>query len=175
MNLLDILIVVPAIWFAYQGFRKGFIFELASLAGLVLGIYAGIHFSDEFAIWLERLFHINERYLPVVSFAILFILVVLLVYLAGRILEGMVNLLAAGFLNKLAGILFGTVKGLIMISVVFLIINTFNPKIIPEERKQGSWLYSPVSGIAPFLWNSIRILSPDSRPAPGVADASWMY
>ena len=40
VNLLDILIIVPLLLFAWNGYRKGLIIEIASLAALVLGLYA---------------------------------------------------------------------------------------------------------------------------------------
>ncbi len=42
MNWLDIGIAVPLVWGAYVGFKKGLVIELASLAALILGIYAAI-------------------------------------------------------------------------------------------------------------------------------------
>lgn len=46
MDWLDILILILLGASAWKGFRRGFIIELASLVGLVLGIWAGIHLSD---------------------------------------------------------------------------------------------------------------------------------
>ena len=46
MNYLDIIIIIPLIWGAYKGFRKGFIIEIASLIALILGIWGGINFSS---------------------------------------------------------------------------------------------------------------------------------
>lgn len=40
MNLLDLFMLIPVVWLCIRGFSKGFIIELASLIGLVLGILA---------------------------------------------------------------------------------------------------------------------------------------
>ncbi len=40
MNLLDLLLLIPVVWLCIRGFSKGFIIELASLIGMVLGILA---------------------------------------------------------------------------------------------------------------------------------------
>ena len=42
MGVLDIIFIIPIVWLAYKGFSKGLIIELATLAALVLGIYASL-------------------------------------------------------------------------------------------------------------------------------------
>lgn len=159
MNYIDIILIIPIIWFSYQGFRKGFIIELASLVALILGIYAALYFSGYAADFLVNNFDIGADYIPVISFIITFIAVVFLVYLVGKILERVVDMVALGFINKLAGAVFGLLKGAVLLSIVILIIHHFNDDLISKEKKKGSFLYPPVEGIAPTLWNSLKELN----------------
>ena len=156
MNIIDIILIIPIIWFAYQGFKRGLIIELASLLALILGIYAALYFSDYAADFLSSNLDMGPKYLPIISFIITFIVVVVLVYFIGKILEKLVNIVALGFLNKLAGGVFGILKAAIFISIIFLIINHFNYQLISQGKKDGSLLYGPVAGIAPLLWNSLE-------------------
>ena len=156
MNYVDIILLVPIIWFVYQGFRKGFVIELASLVALVLGIYAALYFSDYAAEFLIGHFNMGSKYVPVVSFIITFIVIVFIVYSIGKLLEKLIDLVALGFLNKLAGGIFGLLKGVVLISVVLMIINQFSDHFISEEKKERSMLYEPIEGVAPMLWESIR-------------------
>ena len=43
--ILDIIFLILFGWAAYNGFKKGFILQVASLAALFLGIYGAIKFS----------------------------------------------------------------------------------------------------------------------------------
>jgi membrane protein required for colicin V production len=156
MNYIDIILVVPIIWFAYQGFKRGLIIELASLLALILGIYAAISFSHYAAYFLTNSLGMETEYLPIISFILTFIVVVVLVYLVGKILEKLINMVALGFLNKLAGSLFGILKAAVLMSIVILIINHFNDTFISQEKKEGSYLYAPVAGIAPLLWKNLE-------------------
>lgn len=156
MNLVDIILIVPIVWFAYQGFKKGFVIELASLAALILGIYAAIYFSGYVADILVNSFNMGPKYVPVVSFIITFVVIVFLVYSVGKILEKLIDMIALGFVNKLAGSVFGILKGAVMISIVLMIINHFNEDLISSDKKDNSFLYAPVEGIAPLLWDSLR-------------------
>ena len=46
MNYIDIFLLVPLLWGAFKGFKKGLIIEVVSLIALGLGIWGGVHFSD---------------------------------------------------------------------------------------------------------------------------------
>ena len=49
MNWLDWTLIALIAFAAVKGFSRGFIVEVCSLLALVLGIWAGIHFSDRVA------------------------------------------------------------------------------------------------------------------------------
>lgn len=156
MNFLDIIFIIPIVWFAYQGFKRGLIIELASLLALILGIYAALYFSGYAADFLVNNMDMGSKYVPVTSFILTFIAVVVLVYFIGKILEKLVNMVALGFLNKLAGSFFGILKAAVVLSIVLLIINQFSDDLISRQKKKSSFLYGPISGIAPFLWNKLE-------------------
>ena len=75
MNFIDIIIIVPLGYAAWQGFKKGFIIELFTLLALLVGIYAGIHFSDWTAQFIRDSFHVEVKYITVVSFSLTFLAV----------------------------------------------------------------------------------------------------
>ena len=45
MTFLDILIGIPLIYFIYKGWKRGIIFEIAALLGILAGIWAATHLS----------------------------------------------------------------------------------------------------------------------------------
>ena len=153
MNILDIIIGIPVLWMAYRGFTKGFVIEVTTLIALLLGIYAALNFSSYTAGLLNDYFTLEQQYMTILSFAVTFVVVVIAVVLIGRLLERFVNLIALGFLDKLAGGLFGIVKAAFIISVIFLVINSFdtNESVISPEKKKNSVLYGPVSFLVPAI------------------------
>ena len=80
-HILDIVLALPLIWGAYKGFKKGLIIEITTLIALVAGLYGAIKFSDLTAVYLQENWTIDERYMPILSFAITFIAIVILVNL----------------------------------------------------------------------------------------------
>jgi len=153
MNILDIIIGIPVLWMAYRGFTKGFVIEVTTLIALLLGIYAALNFSSYTAGLLNDYFTLEQQYMTILSFAVTFVVVVIAIVLIGRLLERFVNLIALGFLDKLAGGLFGIVKAAFIISVIFLVINSFdtNESVISPEKKKNSVLYGPVSSLVPAI------------------------
>ncbi|MCF8230608.1 MAG: CvpA family protein [Bacteroidales bacterium] len=159
MNILDIVIGIPILWLAYRGFTKGFVIEVTTLIALLLGIYAAINFSSVTAAFLKDYFSLEENYMTVLSFAVTFIAVVIAVIFIGRLLEKFINMIALGFLDKLAGGVFGILKAAFIISVIFLFINSFdtNENLISPKMKENSALYGPVQSLVPTILPMINL------------------
>jgi len=166
MNIIDIILIIPIIWFAYVGFKRGLIIELASLLALILGIYAALYFSFFAENFLENILNVGPKYRGVFAFILTFIVVIVIVHLIGRLLEKVVNMVALGFLNKMAGGIFGILKGAVILSIVLLIISKFDGDLISQEKKEGSLFYNKVAGIAPMLWEKLQeqeMIEPPSK------------
>jgi membrane protein required for colicin V production len=155
MNLLDIIFLVPVIWLAWRGMRRGLIIELATLAALVLGIYAALYFSGYIAGWIATNLTFSEAAGKLISRVLTFLLVFIIVYIFGKILEKIIGIIALGFLNKLAGLIFGIIKAVILTSLVIAVINNYNEKVIPPEKKENSFLYKYITPIAPLIWSEM--------------------
>jgi len=158
MNILDIIVIIPALWFAFWGFRRGLVIEIATLAALIMGVYAGIRFSGVARAFLSGNFNIADNYLPAASFGLTFVAVVALVFIIGKILEKFIEFAALGFLNRLAGALFGIIKGVVLLSVIFLLVHTFKSDLISVDIKEKSLFYNPVRAVAPMIWKSLKEL-----------------
>lgn len=159
MNLLDIIFIIPIIWFAFRGFSKGLIIGITTLVALILGIYLSIRFSGIVATFLMSNFDWDEKYIPIISFAITFVGVVIVIYLLGKILEKFIDMIALGFINKLLGGMFGIVKAVILLSVIIYIINSFDgqQKVFTGKLQQGSILYEPVESVIPQILPLLNI------------------
>jgi membrane protein required for colicin V production len=158
MNYFDIIFLVLFIWSAYRGIKKGFIVMAASLAALILGIWGAVRFSYFTFNFLSTHFELKTQYLSLIAFAITFVVIVIIVHLIARLIEKLVEAVALGFLNKIAGLLFGLIKTAFILSVVLVIINTIDEKLpfIPEEHKNNSLLYKPLSKLVPAIFPYLK-------------------
>ena len=154
INYFDFIIAIFLLWSAYRGFTKGFLIMAASLAALVLGVWGAIRFSHLTAALLISTFGLQTQYLGLISFALTFLIIVILVHLLSRALDKLVKAVALGIVNRLAGLLFGILKTAFLISIFLVILNGINNRIpfIPEEHKENSLLYQPLSRLAPAIF-----------------------
>jgi membrane protein required for colicin V production len=152
MHFLDIVILILLGIGFFKGFRKGLVIELASLAALFLGDFAGIYFCDFVSGLLINNFSLNASYSSAIAFIIVFIAVLIMVRVIAKMIEKLMDLVSLGFFNKLFGALFSLLKYAFIISLLFYILCKLdiNQKIITPDIKEKSLLYKPVSVIAPF-------------------------
>jgi membrane protein required for colicin V production len=171
LNYFDFIFAIFLLWSAYRGLTKGFLIMAASLAALVLGVWGAIRFSYLTAALLISYLGLQTQYLGLISFALTFVLIVILVHLLSRALDKLVKAVALGFANRLAGMLFGMLKTAFLISICLVLLNGINNRIpfIPEEHKENSLLYQPLSRLAPAIFpflnfEEIRDRIPEPRP-----------
>jgi len=154
MNYLDIILIILLFLAAIKGFVKGFVEELAGLVALILGVWVAIHFSDSVAQFLVDQFSWKFRNISLVAFLITFLLVVVLVNIVGSYINKLVKAVSLGFLNRLAGLAFGVIKGALILSILLIIFNKVDKDvhIISRETKANSRLFEPVRNFAPSIF-----------------------
>lgn len=135
----------------------GFFVSLASLVGLIVGIYGAIHFSHFTAEFLMDKVSWNEQKINLLAFALTFLIIVILVHFTGKILTMVANFAALGLVNKLLGAFFGIFRSAFILSVIFLFLNELSifTSFIDEETKEHAILYGPVEKLAPAVLPSI--------------------
>ncbi len=168
MNYIDLVLGIILILAAIQGFRKGFIVELASLAAIVLGIWGAIKFSDWTADFITDTTGYRSDSMSTIAFVVTFIGIVILVHILGQVLDKTVKAVALGFLNRLAGIIFGILKTAVILSIFMLLFDTVdeNVHILPSKQKTESKLYEPMKQLVPTLFPFIKLWDTDKKDRP---------
>ena len=158
MNILDIILAIVLLLFAYKGFSQGFIIGLATLVGLVAGIWAAVHFADYAEYVLRDMIHLQTSHLALASFIFTFLAVLILVFLLGKLLTGIINLMALGLLNRFAGALFGIAKGCLILSAFLFVFVSLDSggKLLSHSQQQHSKLYKPIATIFPKLLGLVK-------------------
>lgn len=153
MNYIDIILCIPLVWGLYKGFTKGLIIEAATMVAFASGVWGGIHLSDFLANKINEWFHWQSKYLPIVSFAITFLLIVILVYFMAKLIQRMVDGMALSAINKIGGAVFGALKFAMVMSVIIFMIDAVEESypMISFKTKEESLLYKPIGKIAPLL------------------------
>ena len=161
MNYLDIVIIVLLLWGLARGFIKGLIIQVASILALVLGVYCSLYFSHEAIPYIQKAAGIQSKLVPILSFAGTFVVVIVGVYLLGKSIEKLVDIIALGLVNKLLGAFFGLIKTLLILSVALSLLNQIDTKInyLPASFKKDSVLHDPLVSFAPLIIPGIKTLA----------------
>lgn len=154
MNYIDIILVILLLLAAINGFRKGLIAEIASLAALILGIWGAIKFSYVTSEFLIENFDLKTDYLNIISFVVTFIVIVILVHIVGNVVNKLVDTVMLGFVNKLAGLVFGILRSALILSILLVVFNKIDEdmEILSPETKENSRMYEPIRSFAPTIF-----------------------
>lgn len=153
MNWLDIALAVPLVWGLYKGFTSGIIMELARIVALIAGVYLAVRFAQELSEYLYKNTELTTEFLPIISFALIFIVVVILVHLFAKAISQLAKAVALGWANKAAGAAFGAFRVAFILSIGIMMMTRFEllSKFNRGEIAQQSFLYEPVMKLAPFI------------------------
>ncbi len=153
MNHVDIILAIPLAIGAIRGFSRGFLLEIASLIGIIAGAFLAAMFGGVAAGVLSDYVDWNPNAIKIVAFVIIFILVIIVVKLIARIIEKFFKLVGLNFLNRIAGLVAGTLKIAFILSVVLIFFNYINRNqaFMSEETRENSYLYDKVAGLVPRL------------------------
>lgn len=154
MNFLDILLAIPLCYFIYKGWRRGLIFEVATVIGLIVGVWACIHFST----WVAEALNIKGEGAVLVAFFITFAAVVAGAFFLGKAIEGIFKMVKLGGVNKIFGAVFGMIKCLCILSVLlnFIILVDQEQIILTPKVKEESELFKPTHTIGNKLTGKLQ-------------------
>ena len=133
--------------------------ELFSLLAIVLGILGGFKLMGLALIYLGEHFDIDKNILPYVAFAVVFLAIVLIVTLVGRMLKSSIDKSFLGTLDQAAGSVLGLVKTIFLVSVGLWIAESVNWEF-PSNWTENSMVLPYVEGFAPMVTSWISEVIP---------------
>jgi len=156
--ILDLILAVIIVLAIIKGFRRGLIVGLFSLIAIVIGLAAAIKLSAVVAGYIGKAVKISDQWLPIISFAVVFFIVVLLVRLGANAIQKMVETVMLGWINRLGGIIFYIAIYTTIFSVLLFYAEQL--QIIKPATKEKSITYSYVQPLGPKAINAIGTVVP---------------
>jgi len=136
MNVTDVVIIVVLLIGFFSGIGRGFVRGILGLIALVVGILIA---SGNY----QRLADSVLSFMPgkngpeILGFVVIFLVVVLLVGLVGRIISRALKQVSLGWLDRLAGAILGIVVASVILSVILLVAamaDLEDQKLLVESR-----------------------------------------
>lgn len=158
---LDVLLVLFLVFACIKGYQRGLIIGVFSFIAILVGLAAAIKLSAVVAEYLGENVKLSAQWLPVVSFVLVFILVVILVRLGANLLQRTVEWGMLGWVNRLGGMLFYSALVLVVYSVLLFYSSELG--LLKPETKEASVTYAWVEPWAPRVMNSMGTVVPVFR------------
>lgn len=159
MNSLDLFILIFVCYFLVRGIFRGFILELAMIAGVFAGYLVASTYQPLLSPHLESILSgVPQPAVSVISFALIFIVVNIGVRLLAGGITKTVKFAMLGWVNRLLGAVFGLLKGLLILSIAAFIIEMLPLSQIYLEKigKNESVLYPVLQLVGPQLYAYIQ-------------------
>ncbi len=150
MAAIDIIILVfigiGAVW----GMMKGFVRQLSSLVGLVVGLLVARALFVEVGDWMAPAIGVSVTIGRVLAFFMLWIVVPLLFSLLASFLTKALQVIHLGWINRLLGGSLGCVKFMLLVGIVVQLLEFVDPQneLMPKTIKNESVLYKPMYNLA---------------------------
>ncbi len=155
MNILDYIILIPLLYLTIKGIIRGLIREIASLAGIILGIWLGNVYQPEVSGVIEHYLP-DTKLIPLISIALIFVLMVILCNLAGMGIRLIFKKVFLGWFDRVMGGFFAVIKTIFLAYVVIIMLTFYTPSNAPliSESVLAPWIIRSYQSI-------IDLVSPD--------------
>ncbi len=151
--ILDFAGLTILLLFFIRGYMKGIIVAAFSVIAVVLGIVCALKLSGWLGAWLLSHGWVTSAWSQLISYALLFIGVLLLVRLLAKAIESVAQLTMLGWLNGLIGGALYVFLAAVAWSTVLWIANQMH--LISPETIATSKTYGWLQPVAPWLFEHI--------------------
>lgn len=156
--MIDVTYVILIIIAAFKGMRKGLIVALFSILAFVAGLAAALKLSAAVAARLSTEVSPVFKWLPMLSFFIVFILVAFLVNLGGRVIQKTVETFLLGWINRVGGMVLYIALYTFIFSILLFFATQLN--LVNTSTIASSFFYPYIQPLGPRVINGIGELIP---------------
>ncbi len=156
--VIDIIFIVLLALAVWKGFSKGLIIAFLTSLGFFIGLIAALKLSATVAEWLQQEANTQGRWWPLIAFALVMLVVMLLVKLLANFLHRTVQFAMLGWINRLGGVLFYALIYLMLYSIILFYISKMG--LFSLETMNSSLSYSFLASMGPKSIDAIGSIIP---------------
>jgi membrane protein required for colicin V production len=159
--MIDIIYAILICLALYKGYKKGLVVAVFSFVGFVIGLAAALKLSVYVASKLKDNVNVSSKILPILSFAVVFLVTILLIYFGAKLIEKLFEMIALGWANKLGGILLYAIMYTMIFSVLLFYAGKIN--LLTQSAIQSSLTYSFIMPWGPKIIDGVGHVLPIFR------------
>ena len=150
--MIDLIFAVILIIAVIKGLRKGLAVALFSIVAFIIGLAAAMKLSAVVAVYLQKNVAVSNHWLPFISFIIVFLVVVVLVNLGGKLVEKTFEMAFLGWANRLGGAIFYMILYIIIFSIFLFYAEKIN--LLKQDTISNSVAYPYIKSWGPAVINT---------------------
>lgn len=147
LMVVDVVCLICLLVFAIRGYRKGLLIAVFSLLAIILGTLGALKLSGSVSAVLFDGGSKGGRWAPLLSYLLVFALIVWLVRTGASMLQRSFEAVSLGWINQLSGALLYMLLIGFVLSCLFWLLHRMG--LIPNETMQQSMLYPFIEPLAP--------------------------
>ena len=156
--VLDIIAAIVLIWGLITGFRKGLLQSVFFLIGIGLGLITALKMSEIVSHQLDLLLDIPTRFLPIISFVLIFAITVGIIIMLGNWIESVLKFLKLNIFNRIAGAVMWMLLSVFILSTCYWYGVQYG--LITDKTIDGSVVYPYVAEVSPYVMEEAGQLAP---------------
>ena len=154
MEIIDIILILILGYGGYKGYQTGLLIQFITFIAFIIAIVTAFNLCQHGVIKLKQWFDLTNSLLPVLSFLLIFIGVLISIMLLGRFLTNVLHQSILGSVDQYAGALVGILKAAFGLGCVLWLLEKSGLKI-PVEYTDESFVYVWLTEYSP---NVIKLL-----------------
>ncbi|HKG68435.1 MAG TPA: CvpA family protein [Segetibacter sp.] len=151
--VVDIIFLILMVLAIYKGISRGFIVAVFSLIAFIVGVAAALKLSATVATHLHEKMNLGGPWLPILSFLVVFVCVVLVVRWGAGLVKKAASILFLGWIDTLAGIILYVLLYLMVFSVILFYASRIH--LITPEVQAASKTYSYIEPFGPKVMSLV--------------------
>jgi membrane protein required for colicin V production len=161
LSTLDIFILVPLLYGAYKGYKKGVIMEGISILSLILGLLVGFKLLNTSIQYLKPYIapQLGTRALPYLGFLAVFLPTFYLTHKIGYLFRNSLRKTFIGTFDSLGGGLLGVLTWGFGLSMILWTGTQIGIKV-PQDQIKTSKLYTYIEPVAPKIISKLSDIIP---------------
>lgn len=155
IDIICAILIALAVW---KGYSRGLIVAVFSFVAVVAGLAAAIKLSYVAAEWMRSNTNISGEWVPLLSFIVVMLIVILLVRWLANLVEAAFKVAMLGWINRLGGIILYVLLYMAIFSIVLFYATQMG--ILKNESIESSKTYSIIMPWGPKIMDAISAVIP---------------
>src|SRR5258706_6028503 len=156
--MLDLIFTINLVLAIVKGYRRGLIVGVFSFVAIIIGLAAAIKMSAIVAVYIGKSVNASKEWLLIISFVLVFLIVVLLVRWIANIIQRSVEIAMLGWVNRLGGVILYAAISLIVFSILIFYAEQIH--LLRQQTIDSSLTYAFIQPWGPKTINACASVIP---------------